>query len=109
MTMAAGTMDRSDYFAWGPSTPLSQCAYCRHLDPASPSPICAAFPGGVPAAILANHVDHRRPWIDPETGRPGDRGVALGRSVTFGPREGVTPEALGALYRRLDALRRRGA
>ncbi len=94
--------DRDDYFAWDADTPLSQCAYCRHLDRSSPVAVCPAFPSSIPPGILANEVDHRRPWIDPATGRPGDRGVLLARSITFEAGEGIPPAALAALYRRLE-------
>lgn len=93
----------SDKFAWGADVALSQCAYCRHLGPGA-VPICSAFPGAIPPAILANEADHRGPWIDPETGEPGDMGIPLERSITFEPRPGVKSEALATLYRHLDRL-----
>jgi hypothetical protein len=63
---------------------------------------CAAFPGSIPPEILYTDYDHRRPWIDPQTGEPGDRGAPLRGSITFTPRSGVTATALDQLYRHLD-------
>ncbi len=34
------------------------------------------------------------PWIDPETGEPGDEGVALTGSITFVPRPDLHPSAV---------------
>lgn len=93
--------DRSDHFSWDASTPLSQCAYCKHLGDGD-LPVCAAFPGLIPPEILANESDHRKPWIDPTTGEPGDMGIPLERSITFEPRPGLPAEALAPLYRLLD-------
>lgn len=94
--------ERSDKFTWGPGdVALPQCGFCRHWADGS-SGACAAFPGRIPDEIRLNAYDHRRPWIDPETGEPGDEGVALERSITFEPAEGVHPDALAALYRALD-------
>lgn len=94
----------SDKFTWGPGdVVLSQCAYCKHLAD-GPAAVCAAFPGAIPADILANETDHRKPWIDPDTGEPGDMGIPLERSIIFEPREGIHPAALAALYRHLDQL-----
>jgi hypothetical protein len=92
----------SDKFVYsGGDFVASQCAYCKHLAPGRAA-ACAAFPSAIPDEVLHNEVDHRRPWIDPATGEPGDMGVPLERSITFEPRGGVTPDALAALYRRLD-------
>lgn len=49
-----------------------QCWSCRHYVSGLESPnrveSCAAFPDGIPRAILANTADHRQPY-------PGDHGV----------------------------------
>ena len=45
------------------------CMWCKHLFAgASPSLRCAAFPQGIPGAVLRSEVDHRKRI-------PGDRGV----------------------------------
>ena len=46
------------------------CVACKHLIPGSDDtpPSCAAFPNGIPDAIMWSGYDHRRPW-------PGDGGV----------------------------------
>ena len=56
-----------------------------------------AFPGSIPPEIMANEYDHRRPWIDPETGEAGDQGVPLRESILFEPRDGINPRARRAL------------
>jgi hypothetical protein len=95
----------SDKFVYqGDEFVLSQCAYCRHLDRSSPAAICAAFPALIPAGILSNDQDHRKPWIDPATGEPGDLGTALAGSILFEPADAVRPEALDRLHRHLDAV-----
>jgi len=43
----------------------SQCSFCRHW---LGRKTCAAFPDGVPAAILDNEHDHREPFA-------GDNGI----------------------------------
>ncbi len=75
-----------------------QCLLCRRRVPGSLD-VCEAFPGSIPAAIRLNLHDHRRPWIDPATGEPGDEGVALAGSILFAPRPDVAPEALANLDR----------
>lgn len=40
---------------------LPQCLDCIHLDRNNKPPVCAAFPEGIPDAILMNKVDHREP------------------------------------------------
>ena len=95
----------SDKFAWGADVVVSQCMLCKHLDrsPGSAA-VCAAFPGAIPQEILRNEVDHRKPYVDPATGRVADKGIALDRSITFEPQSGLAPEALDVLYRHLDQL-----
>lgn len=88
--------DRSDKFVYSPEdVVLSQCAYCSRLSRLDL--VCAAFPGSIPPEILANTFDHSRPWIDPETGEPGDRGIPLEGSILFDPKPGVTPAQLARL------------
>jgi len=98
------TPDRSDYFAWGADVVVTQCAFCKHLGKQSAAPYCTAFPGGIPANVLANEHDHRKPWIDPETGHAGDEGVPLAGSILFEPRPDASQTALQTLYRHLDSL-----
>ena len=64
----------------------------------------ADFPGGIPDEILTNSVDHRKPYLDPETGEPADLGVYDTTSITFEPRPEVSSVVLDPLYRALDAL-----
>lgn len=94
-----------DKFTWNPGdVAWPQCALCAHMDAKSPTSTCAAFPGRIPDEIRRNEVDHRKPWIDPETGEPGDMGIPLERSILFEPAPGVNPATLAALYRHLDKL-----
>lgn len=85
--------DRSDKFAaTSLGTVLSQCSYCRHLDPKSADARCPAFPGEpIPDAILTNAFDHRKPC-------PGELGA-----IVFSPRPDVPRTILAQLYRTLDA------
>ncbi len=92
----------TDKFAWAPDTVLSQCLLCRYTS--GHVAICAAFPGSIPDEILMNQVDHRKPWLDPDTDEPGDEGIALAGSITFEPRDGVNPITLQTLYDYLDAI-----
>ncbi len=97
--MDSSTSDRDDKFNYQPGDlVITQCAFCRHLAAGSDN-VCAAFPGQIPPEILANQHDHRRPWIDPETGEPGDKGVPLEHSILFDPRPGASRESLEALDR----------
>lgn len=41
---------------------VSQCMRCARLDKNSDEARCEAFPDGIPDAILANDVDHRKPY-----------------------------------------------
>lgn len=100
MSQATATGDK---FAWGAETVLSQCVYCKHLS-TGPNPACKAFPGAIPPEILANEFDHRKPWIDPDTGQPGDQGMDLTGSITFEFAAAITPTARAALTRFLDSL-----
>ncbi len=83
---------------------VSQCAYCRHLAETPGIAACAAFPDHIPQQILSNMADHRKVWIDPATGSPGDTGVRGDRSVTFDPRPDVPAAVLDRLYAELDDL-----
>ena len=79
----------------------SQCLVCRRLSKRSPL-VCAAFPGLIPAEIRLNAHDHRKPWIDPESGEPGDQGMPLAGSILFEPRADAAPEALAAVAAYFD-------
>ena len=49
----------------------SQCTACTHLDrEVEQSPLCEAFPAGIPEEIWTNEVAHT-------TGYPGDHGIHL--------------------------------
>lgn len=52
--------------------PRSQCSVCTRfrspLDTGADGPTCAAFPTGIPPAVLRNLVDHRKEI-------PGDHGL----------------------------------
>jgi hypothetical protein len=88
---------QDDKFVWrAADVVLTQCLLCKHKIK-SPIPVCSAFPGAIPAEILANEFDHRQPWIDPDSGEPGDQGVEMTGSILFEPKEGINPIALERL------------
>lgn len=74
----------------------SQCLLCTRRVPGVLG-VCEAFPSEIPVEIGLNIHDHRRPWVDPETGEPGDLGVAGGGSLLFKPRPEVAPQAIANL------------
>lgn len=81
-----------------------QCWLCKHYTrDDSPFATCKAFPSQIPAEIRANRIDHRKPWIDPMTGEPGDVGMGE-KSITFEPADDAPPHMLANLYRDLNAL-----
>lgn len=59
---------------------VAQCVRCKHL---LSNARCAAFPEGIPADILENRHDHRRPY-------PGDNGIR------FESEEQAAPAAVSA-------------
>ena len=61
--------ERVRRMTWGPGQEpsISQCLYCRWGKAGLP-PTCAAYPQGIPEAILANQHDHHHPY-------PGDKGI----------------------------------
>lgn len=77
------------------TTRLFQCFVCRHLRKGrvNERPTCAAFPDGIPLAVLTTRRDHRKPIT-------GDHGIRFEASEGhthpqhdgFGPRVLVTPE-----------------
>lgn len=69
----------------------SQCVYCKHRV-AGPFPVCRAFPGWIPDAILTNAFDHRRHF-------PGQVGRARLRF-----RRGLSAKARAGIVAVLDAL-----
>jgi hypothetical protein len=71
---------------------LTQCASCSRFVRDPYALVCPAFPGGIPAEIISNTFDHRKPHPDE---------VVPKRYV---PRDDVDPRALAALYRTLDRL-----
>ncbi len=47
------------WFLWGGKEPQPpQCTYCVHRR----GDACTAYPGGIPFAILANQVNHRKKY-----------------------------------------------
>lgn len=67
------------------------CDWCRHAEPGVRA--CAAFPDGIPDAILERRHDHREPFA-------GDNGIG------FEPRADADPAQIARL---LDSMRRQKA
>lgn len=93
---------REDRFTSGEGLIVSQCVYCTRRGETS-GQICTAFPGGIPDEILTNDYDHREPWIDPATNKPGDVGLTGDDSLLFDPLETTPEDVLEGLYAVLDA------
>lgn len=77
-----------------------QCSRCRHLWSAELW-TCTAFPAGIPAAILTNAFDHRKPYL-------GDGGVRFER-LPSGQAAGMRrdpAEVAPGLLEAADALRK---
>jgi hypothetical protein len=61
--------DQPNRFVWGPGeVTISQCVRCVHKHAGAGT--CAAFPDGIPDAILTNAHDHREPYA-------GDHGITF--------------------------------
>jgi hypothetical protein len=105
MSESEGRM--SDKFSAVPEgMTATQCVYCRHRGTVGDTSYCAAFPGGIPDAIIANRADHRRPYLG-DDGRPIDVGIAGDTPITFEPRDDVPQLVLDQLHEALDKLPRR--
>lgn len=96
--------ERLDRYGWekGDTTEIRprQCRRCRHLWSAE-TWTCAAFPSGIPAAILTNTFDHRKPYL-------GDGGIRYSR-VPAGQEPGMRrdpAEVAPGLLEAADALRK---
>lgn len=62
--------DATDRFSADPEPGgfvVTQCLLCKHVGEGEEF-VCPAFPGGIPAAIVDNEADHRRP-------AEGDHGI----------------------------------
>lgn len=67
----AKKINRDKVFTWTAGDyEISQCADCRHKRVGA---TCAAFPSGIPKAILLNEHDHRKPY--PSASKPTDNGI----------------------------------
>jgi hypothetical protein len=84
--------DRRSKFVWGPDDLIpTQCALCDRYGSGRIVAVCQAFPGSIPADIMANRADHRRPF-------EGDQGLR------FRPRADAEPGMLARLFASLDEL-----
>lgn len=64
------------------------CMSCKHFDRAADDLSCAAFPDGIPDAIIENRLDHRQP-ID------GDNGIQFEQGEGLEPLNDIVLELLG--------------
>jgi phosphocarrier protein HPr len=72
------------------------CAVCRHRDPASRGHwACAAYPGGIPSALLDGLHDHRHAY-------PGDGGIRFEPEPGAMPDPPMTPDPAGVAHRRVQ-------
>jgi hypothetical protein len=54
---------------------VGMCGKCANRDFDAPTPVCAAYPDGIPDEIIRQGFDHRQPY-------PGDNGI---RFIPKGP------------------------
>lgn len=102
--MEQEAVSEAEKYTWGKGIVWSQCVYCSRMGESMKVSCCTAFPGRIPQVILSNEADHRKVWIDPATGQPGDTGVRGDESLLFDPKPGVDPDVLDRLYRKLDKI-----